>query len=297
MPHVTKYNFFMEKHLIPVMDSLINRCDGDKGPKLDTFILVEGQEGTGKTTFSILLGYYIAYKTGRPFSAENLFFDIEELIKFAQENTKQIIIWDEPALQMLSTDYRNKVSVSFKRLMMMARKQRHFIMVNVTYFYRFDSYILDRCNGMVRVYRNQGKNESRFRWFKEKKARQLFEDYITKRKKMYNKYGSKFVRGSFPDILSPKHKNNVLADWDNDLYEHNKDEAIKKITPKPKEVLSQSNKRFKRYIVRLAMSLNLQQKEVAERLGLSPSSVNEWFVKEEQEEKHALLPKYASNNE
>jgi hypothetical protein len=276
MPRVTKHQFPLETHYINVLDLLAERCNSTTGPKMDTFLIFEGQEGTGKTTLSIATGYYIAEKTGRSFNHENVFFDVEKMLEFASNTEKQIIIFDEPALQMLSTNSRNRISMMFKQFMMMARKKRHFIMINLTYFNRFDNYILDRCNGMVRVTRKPGKNQSRFAYFKQSKARRLFADYFTKKKKLYNKYQSRYIRGTFPDILNPKYKYNVLGDFDLDYYENAKDEAIKKVTPEEQQKVNMKEIKLKWGIYNLMKKTDNTRAVIAEHLQVDPARISEW---------------------
>ena len=69
----------MDKDLIHKFDLMAERCTGKN--KFDNLIIVDGDEGYGKTTFSVAAAYYLAQKTGRSFSNKNVFFDPNEFIK------------------------------------------------------------------------------------------------------------------------------------------------------------------------------------------------------------------------
>lgn len=228
--NVTRFNYPLESTLVKVLDAIIDRCHG-KGSKKDTVLGIEGGEGEGKTTSSIAIAYYVSEKTGRPFNAKHVFFDAEEVVKFAQSTKEQIIIWDEPALQALSTDWASSVVKNITRLLMMARKKRHFIMINMTKFFKFNEYIVvDRCVGMIHMYTRKSTNQSgRFIYIPQRNLEPLWRDYRYAKKRNYNKYKSKKCRGAFPDVLNPKYQHTVVSEFDLKYYESMKDKAIKSI--------------------------------------------------------------------
>lgn len=226
---VTKFEYPLEKELVKKLDLMCDRCTTNKSKK-DCVLLNEGGEGEGKTTFSIAQAYYIAEKTNRNFGAENVFFDIDKMIEFAQSNKEQIIIWDEPALQALTTDWASKAVKNITRLLMMARKKRHFFIFNLTKFYKFNEYIVvDRPTALIHVYSRKDRESGRFIYIRKKNLEMLWRDYRYSKKRNYKLYASRKVRGTFPDILNPDYKNNVLSEFDIDNYEENKDEAIASI--------------------------------------------------------------------
>lgn len=231
--NVTRFNYPLESTLVKVLDAIIDRCHG-KCSKKDTVLGIEGGEGEGKTTSSIAIAYYVSEKTGRPFNAKHVFFDAEEVVKFAQSTKEQIIIWDEPALQALSTDWASSVVKNITRLLMMARKKRHFIMINMTKFFKFNEYIVvDRCVGMIHMYTRKSTNQSgRFIYIPQRNLEPLWRDYRYTKKRNYNKYKSKKCRGAFPDVLNPKYQHTVASEFDLKYYEDMKDKAIKSIGTK-----------------------------------------------------------------
>ena len=222
---VTKHNYYMEKSMVSIMDQIAERLTG-KGNQ-DAVLLCEGAEGDGKTTMSIAVAFYVAEKTNREFSEKQVFFDVEKMIEYAQNNEKKIIIWDEPALQALSTDWASKCVKNLSRLLMMARKKRHFIIINMTKFYKFNEYIIvDRSIGMIHVYSQKNIKPGFFVYIKRDKLESLWRDYRFGKRRNYKKYYARKIHGKFPNVLSSSYKGNVLSEFDNASYEKAKDKAI-----------------------------------------------------------------------
>lgn len=229
---VTRFKYPLEDNLVNKINLMIQRCNGKRGKK-DNVLICEGSEGEGKTTLSIAIAYYVSEQTGREFSEKNVFFDVNELMRYAQSTEGKIIIWDEPAFQALSTDWASEAVKNITRLLMTARKKRHFFIFNLTKFYKFNEYIVvDRPMGFIHVYSRNNIHSGRFVYIRKKFLEDLWRDYKVSKKRNYKLYGSKKVRGTFPDILNPKYPNNVLSEFDNDAYESKKDEAIANIGKK-----------------------------------------------------------------
>ena len=229
---VTKFHYPLEKTYLEKLDLMIERCVTKKSKK-DAVLIFEGNEGEGKTTFSVATGYYVAEKTGRHFGADCLFFNLREMIDFAKQTENKIIIWDEPALEALSTDSRKRVATDLTRLLMMARKKRHFIMINMAKFYKFNEYVIvDRPLALVHVYSRKNLYSGRFLYIRKKNLEPLYLDWKYKKQRNYKKYAHPKVRGVFPDVLNPDYKNNVLSEFDVKSYEKRKDEAILSIGTK-----------------------------------------------------------------
>lgn len=206
-----------------------NRCT-QKQPKLDSMLILDGYEGYGKTTYSLALAYITSKLTGRPFSEKNVFFDINELIKFAQSTKEQIIIWDEGALGGLSTEWANTSQIKLTKLLMTARKKRHFWIINIPHIFKLNSYIAeDRALGLIHVYARNEVTLGRFVYYNKKKKSYLYDTYKRSRIKRYKDYN---FRGTFPNVLDPKKPYNILDVFNEDEYEKQKDKAIMSIGAK-----------------------------------------------------------------
>ncbi len=270
---VTRFKYPLEANLVKKLDLMIERC-GNQGSKKDTVLLCEGAEGEGKTTLSIAIAYYVAEQTGREFNVARVFFDVDKMIEFAQSTEKQIIIWDEPALQALSTDWASSAVKNLTRLLMMARKKQHFILINMTKFYKFNEYVVvDRPMALIHVYSRKNIQSGRFMYIRKKCLEPLWRDYRFRKVRSYKKYSSKAIRGTFPDILNPKYKNNVLSEFDNDTYEKEKDAAIMeigKVEKKDKKVEWRIDRliKFKQKFPKMTM------KEYGEILGVSEATIS-----------------------
>ncbi len=223
---VTRFHYPMEKKLLEKIELQIKRCTG-KQRKRDSVLVVEGPEGEGKTTFSVAIAYYVSERTGRPFDHNHVFFDAQKMMDFLKNTDEQIAIWDEPALSGLSKDAMTKIVKNIERLLMMCRKKRHFIIFNIAYFNRFNDYIVwQRPRGMIHIYTRPDTEESRFVYIRKKYLEKLWNDWRRKRQRNYFKYACRGVKGSFPDVLNPDYKNNVLSEFDYDFYDKEKDKAI-----------------------------------------------------------------------
>jgi len=224
MARVTDLNFYFEDALVKKLDILIKRVTKTK-PKKDAVLLNEGAEGEGKSYLSFLEAYYISYKTGRPFSEKNVFFSAGELVEFAKNTEGQIIIYDEPALDSLAVDWFKKEQKDLTKLFMLVRKKRHFFILNLTKFYKFNEYIVvDRGLGMVHVYSRDEIEPGHFVYIKRKQIEYLYNDYRRTRKRQYKRYTA--FRGTFPNLEDiPGHEKIINLKE----YDEKKDKAIMSI--------------------------------------------------------------------
>ncbi len=284
---VEPFNYPLDDRLLKKIDIMISRCV-QKNPKRDAVLLFEGAEGEGKTTFSVAVGYYIKLKTGREFNHKNMFFDLGKMIKFAQETEEQIIVWDEPALQALSKDVLTTIVKDLERLLMMARKKRHFIMINMAYFNKFNEYIVwQRPLGMVHVYSRKEIHAGRYVYIKKRALEQLWYAWRSRRKREYRKYCSKSIRGTFPDVMNPNYKNNVLSDFDLNYYEKMKDEAIMMIGNKEekKDIFNNLKWALAQLAYELKKVSGRTMKEIAETIKINDRNIRNWIHLEPIEEK------------
>lgn len=208
-------SYFMENKLAEKLDLMVKRTEGNN--KDDNVILIDGDEGQGKSNMLAGIAGYIHLKTKRPLTNSNIFFDLDKLMKFAIHTEKQIILWDEGALGGLATEWWKKNQVKFLKLLMVARKKRHFWVICIPKFFKLNEYlVVDRSIAMIHCYSRKNVQKGRFTYLSKNKKEQLFYDWKRTRKRRYKKYVS--FRGSFP-IALPKVFNE-------EEYERMKDEAI-----------------------------------------------------------------------
>lgn len=257
----------MEKKLKEKVDLLINRCD-KQNPKKDVLLLIEGDEGEGKTNMSAGIGYYVSFITKRPLNNFNFFFDTKKMIEFAKSTEKQIVIWDEPALVGLSSEWWKETQRNLIKLLMMARKKQHFFIFNITRFDKFKDNIIERAIGMIRVYSRKQVEPGKFLYFKRKNLLGLFSDWKKTRKRFYNKYYN--YHGTFPEVLGK-----VI---DENEYDKAKDEAIMQIGGNEKESIY--NKRLLLLQYRVSMlpkkTKAITQDWLCKELGTNRVTLFEW---------------------
>ena len=290
MVHVQPFNFPIEDRLIQKIDLMIKRCTTNN-PKRDAVLLCEGAEGEGKTTFSVAVAYYIKEKTGREFNHLNVFFDLRKMIDVLKSTEDQIAVWDEPALTSMSKDALSTVVKDLERLLMMARKKRHFIIVNLAYFNKFSEYIVwQRPLGMIHVYSRNEITPGRFVFIRKKNLEKLWYDWKIKHKRNYRKYCSKGIRGSFPDVMNPDYKHNVLSNFDMNHYEREKDKAIMSIGA-VKNKISATEKKMIEMRYKIASNCHTAQevRDMAEKMGVTPKTIYCWAKREEDDDENAQI--------
>ncbi len=217
---VTDKKYSMDDMYLSKLDLMIKRMKGTD----DNILLVDGDEGQGKTELATGTCYYISYKTGRNYDMNNIFFKLDDVIKFAAETKEQIIHFDEGALGLLTTQWWNKNQQKFLQLVMVARKKKHFIIICIPKFYKMNQYIVEeRSIGLVHVYSRKNLQKGRFCYFTKNKKERLAQDWKRKKVKNYKKYYS--FHGSFVKAMSK-----VFTKEQCEEYENKKDEAIMSIT-------------------------------------------------------------------
>lgn len=252
---------------------MIDRCQ-----KKDGLLTIEGSEGEGKTNSSAAIAGYIKDKTGRSI---NMYFRLKPLIEFAKKTTEKIIIWDEPALDSLSTNWWSETNQDLIRLLMTCRKKKHFFIFNFVKFYKFSEYVnVDRALGMIHMYSRGGVQSGRFIYVRKKNLEKLWNDYRSKKQRNYKKYMS--FGGQMPlmdkyfdklDITIENKPHCTLED-----YEKLKDKAIDSIgSGKKKEA-----DRYKilydklRYDVSQIQCPVKSKTELAQKLGIAKNTIFNW---------------------
>lgn len=263
---VTDKEYYLDPKLKEKLDLMIARMKHGK----DNLILIDGNEGDGKTNISMGIGYYLAYTCGRPFSLENIFFDLDKLIDFAIHTKEQIIIWDEGALGGLASEWWNKNQKKFIKLLMIARKRQHFWIVNIPKFFKLNEYfVIDRSVGLVHVYMQHELHHGYFVYFNQTQKEKLYEDWKRSRVRGYKKWWN--FHGRFVMFLQAKDDRfeDVISDEE---YNKKKDNAIMSIKVDKEE--KEGNKydmimRDKFVELLLEKNPNRTREELAEEVGVS----------------------------
>ena len=212
---VTDKQYYMDDKLIEKLDLMIERCSGKH--KLDNWLVIDGDEGFGKSTMSVCCAYYMAQKLKRPFGVEQIFFDPDSFIEYGTKTKEQVIILDESVFGGLSGDAMTKIGKKLIKFAMIIRKKRHVIFLNIPKFFKLNEYLMvDRSVGLIHVYARSGTQLGRFVYFTNTQKEKLYYGY---KKTKTRKYKTLYtLRGTFPDALG-----DII---DEKEYDRKKDAAI-----------------------------------------------------------------------
>ena len=264
MVMVTDQNYYMEPKLKEKLDMMVKRCTGKS--KQDNLLIFDGDEGHGKTTLSIQVAYYVAEKAKRKFDVNNVFFDIEAMMKFAMETKDEVILWDEAALAGLSSEWQRKSQKQLIKLVMVARKRRHFWIFNIPKFFKLNEYLVyDRAIGLVHVYARNEVQLGRFVYFTKKNKAKLYEAWRKSRARAYSKTYS--FRGSFSSRMEGL--------IDEEKYDEMKDKAIMSIG-KDDNNFNQKDKKLHRLQYFIATCELLDRERIMKDLEISERTIQRW---------------------
>lgn len=265
MVKVTSKDYYLDGFAKQICDKIVERVSKRKQ---DILVILGGQEGSGKTNASVALCYYIGDQTERKFDVDNVFFDLDEMIKFAGSTSEQIILWDEAALGGLAADWTNHAQRKLKAMLMVCRKKRHVFMFNVPRFYRLSGDIIERAYCMFQIYENDKEQPGNFMFFGRDSLEALYTNWKSKKYAQYAVFKKLF--GCFTWVL-PK-----LID--EDKYEANKDAAILKLAnsettnPEKKDKLLEERKK----IISSCMRKGFLNKEIAAMYDIDPTTLSKW---------------------
>ena len=195
---VTDKQFYMESKLI---DKLNLMCDKMTKVTDDNLVLIDGDEGAGKSTLASEVCYYVADKTGRSFTVDDIYFDLDKLIDIALKTKEKIFDWDEGALGGLSIEWWKKNQLKFLKLLMVARKRKHFFVICIPKFFKLNEYlVVDRSIALLHVYKRNEIQKGRFVYFSKSRKEALWQNWKKTKWRNYKRYFN--FHGSFPDAFS-----------------------------------------------------------------------------------------------
>lgn len=264
---VTDIQYEMQERLKEKVDLMIKRFAGDR--KLDAWLVIDGEEGFGKSEMATGVAYYVHHETKRELSVSNYFFNIDDLRRYAQSTEEKIIVWDEAALGGLSEQWNSKVQQFLIQIAMTCRKKRHFFILCIPKFHKLREYlILDRSVGLIHVYSRDQFTPGRFTYYTREAKERLFEAWRKFGKKDYKKYAS--FHGTFPAVMD-----RVI---DVAEYDRKKDEGIMSIGNESKEnkkllFAEAENALLKKYLATLP---GLSTKEKSEFMQIPSSTIKKW---------------------
>lgn len=259
---VTDLYYPMNLYLKGKLDIMIDRTTNRK---FDNLVIIDGDEGTGKTTLAADLSYYVSFRANRtyPKNCSRIFFDVDKMINFATKTEQQIIHWDEAALGGLASQSYQRVQIKLLQLLMVARKKRHFYIFCIPKFFRLKEGIIERAVALVHVYARKQVEQGHYAYFRKSALQNLYEDWRTTKKKRYFKFKS-FV-GEFTDNFA-----NIV---DEHIYDKLKDEAILSIG---KESLVKRDVDLLRMKYIISKTPYMSQEDKLKAFGITKSTLTSW---------------------
>jgi len=256
MVKVTDKNYYLGEKLAEKIKLSSQRCQNN----LDAVLVVDGDEGFGKTTISFQIAYYASYLLGRNFDHTNVFFNLDKMIEFGKNNSKQVIVWDEAALGGLSEEWNSIAQKKLLKFVMIARKKNHFLVMNIPKFFKLREYlILDRAIGLVHVYSPDQITRGRLAYYTKKAKENLFYDWKRSKKRNYKLYYS------FREVFTK------FIPIDEEKYDKIKDEAIENFDKNDEREL------YVKYIqYKLSTVPGLTNDEIAEHCNRSERTIRSW---------------------
>lgn len=155
--------------------ALINKKDRDY------VIIIDGEEGTGKSTFASQIAYYV----DRTFNMERMCLtpsDFKEKIANAEKG--QAVVFDEAYTGLASRTALSEINKSLVEMMMEMRKKNLFVILCIPSFFYLEKYAaLHRARALFHCYFKDG-NPGRYLVYNQKKMRMLY--LVGKKKMSYN---------------------------------------------------------------------------------------------------------------
>lgn len=137
----------------------------------DHVLVVDGMEGTGKSTLALQLAKYIDHS----FNLNRVVFDADEFRnKVFSAKKGQCIVYDEAITGFSSVSALSPVNRVLKSLMMQMRQKNLCVIIVIPTFFLLDKYVaLFRARNLIHVYENKGRR-GYFRIYNRKKKKYLY---------------------------------------------------------------------------------------------------------------------------
>jgi len=265
---VTDEKFRMDAILVRVLDAYIERLK----KKWDICLLVDGEEGCGKSNLAIGISKYLQYKLGGEFTEDDVYFDVDKLIKAGAESRGRVIDYDEAALSAMGKEWQNKAQQMLIKLLITSRKYGNIYIFVIPDFSELNKYIVaHRSIGLFHVFSRDGISRGDFAFYSKYRLQELYRLH----KRGIKTYKGCKWRGNFP-----KGYDNLI---DVDAYEKKKDEAIenmvKGLDEGKKEVASATKVRLQaiqRKVSAISEAFGIQKKDLAKHFEVKPASITQW---------------------
>jgi len=181
-------SFYVEPRLQHYLDTKVKE-DLSKKDK-DYVILIDGYEGSGKSTFAQQIGKYV----DPSLSLDRICMTADEF-KEAIANAKknQCVIYDEAVTGMTAGDSISRVGKLLKSMMMQMRQQNLFVIIIMPTIFEFSKYaVLSRAKSFFHIFESKGRRG----YFVAFNKKDMKKTYLLG-KKTYSYYVKSKFKGRF----------------------------------------------------------------------------------------------------
>lgn len=259
-----EFPFKIDPKLKRKLDKLISTL----GTK-DIWILIDGDEGSGKTNTAAYILYYFHCMLGREFILDNFYFDSEALFEYVKSHEEALVNWDEAALGGLSSEWYTKAQVNLLKFAMTGRKKRHIFVLCIPRFDKLKEDLRrDRIHAMIHMDTGkEGNDYGHFVYLTRRGIKHLNDIWKKKHIRAYMHCARKYG-GFASNIDVPYIFDKVL---DEAAYEKKKDEAIESIGEKKR-----STEHALKYKLSQLQYPIKSKTELAKQLDIDYNSITRW---------------------
>lgn len=183
----------------------------------DGFLMVDGVEGSAKSTLAGTIGHYLAPET---YGINSLVFTQDQFFdKVDNAPPNSVVHWDEFIFGGLSTEALNKVQNSLIKKITTIRKKQLFVILVMPWFFMMRPYFaVGRSRCLIHTYTPDGVTRGYFNFYSYIKKQKLY--LYGKKEYTYN------VRADFGGRFT----NQFGYFWDEKEYDELKEKAIQGLT-------------------------------------------------------------------
>lgn len=281
-----EFPYRIDSKLKHKLEMLVKQLD-----KKDVWILIDGDEGSGKTNTLAYLLLYFSCATGRELVQEkSLYFDTDKLFNYAKDTSKQLIGWDEAALGGLSSEWWSKSQINLIKFSLVGRIKHHVFIMCIPRFEKLKEELRqDRIHALIHM--DCGKKNDRYghyHYITRRGIDVLNRRWREKKLRLYGQCARKYG-GFYGDI--PFVFNDIFND---EQYNNDKISAISSLGKKSISKEKQELRELKIKIGKVKPPLKTL-KELAEKIGINPDTLNRWGKEDTKEEE--IPPPHSSDTD
>ena len=245
-----EWNYHISPNLIPYLDAVKkNNTKRDE----DYVVLIDGYEGTGKSTLAQHIGRYLDNSlnlTKVCMTADDFKHQIINAKRF------DCIIYDEAVMGLSSSDSITRIGRLLKSMMMQMRQKNLYVIIIIPTFFELNKYaVLSRAKGLFRTYKNKGRKGFFVAYNQEDMKKRYLKG---KRTHTY------CIRSYFTGRFVGKY---VVDDA---LYRKKKEDALFAVDDEGKEKEGRLEAKYKKYfldLVKVMKKKGVTQVEISKELG------------------------------